>query len=387
METLEELKQYEQLLMKFSKVHIPKEEKTFMGICQYPGSRFEEICSRILAFYFNPREEHGFRDLWFRALNQCVGQEGEYCKSEDIKIFLEEHTYCVEECYNKKIDIIIEADNTVYVIENKIGAPLYNDLSVYSKHIEKKYEKNNPNKIKIVLTAHALGPDEKQKSKDNGFTEVSYKTLFEKVNAISGDYISGSNLNQVVFMFDFMKTLNNKMNFMENKERAEFFSRNKESVEKMIEQYQKWRQEILKQQSDAIAVLCSKIREKTQDNSWWLYQNWDLGIIFNDRTDKKIGIESSFNEVGDNPLAVFKIYITTWGNHAQSLICWKPYKDAVMKKYNSCHLDEGDSEGGNGRVYLHVAEIEGNKTDDIISKLSECYIFLKDLADEAKKSV
>lgn len=140
-----EIKDYQKLLEDFSKVHIPKEEKTFMGICQYPGSRFEEICSRILAFYFKPREEHGFRDLWFRALNQCVEQEGEYCKSEDIKIILEEHTYCVEECYNKKIDIIIEADNTVYVIENKIGAPLYNDLSVYSKHIEK-------NTRRIILT-------------------------------------------------------------------------------------------------------------------------------------------------------------------------------------------------------------------------------------------
>ena len=73
----------------------------------------------------------------------------------------------------KKIDIIIEADNTVYAIENKIGAQLYNDLSVYSKHLEKKYAKNNPNKIKIVLTAHSLSPDDKQKASKCGFEEIS----------------------------------------------------------------------------------------------------------------------------------------------------------------------------------------------------------------------
>ena len=42
-----EVENFKNLLEDFSKVHIPKKEKTFMGICQYPGSRFEEICSRI----------------------------------------------------------------------------------------------------------------------------------------------------------------------------------------------------------------------------------------------------------------------------------------------------------------------------------------------------
>ena len=70
----EELAIYEKLLIDFLKIHIPKSEKTYMGICQYPGSRFEEICSRILAYFFNNREEHSLRDLWFRALNSCIKQ-------------------------------------------------------------------------------------------------------------------------------------------------------------------------------------------------------------------------------------------------------------------------------------------------------------------------
>ena len=130
----EELANYKSLLADFLKIHIPKSEKTYMGICQYPGSRFEEICSRVLAYFFNPKEEHGLRDLWFRALNLCIKQEGECCPPRNI--LLEERTYNVEGNENKRIDIIIETYSTVYVIENKIGASLYNNLDVYSKHVK-----------------------------------------------------------------------------------------------------------------------------------------------------------------------------------------------------------------------------------------------------------
>ena len=381
----QDLDVFKKLLADFSKIHIPEEEKTFMGICQYPGSRFEEICSRILAFYFNPNEKHGFRHLWFYALNLCV-ENVEGCNiSHDIKIRLEEYTDYSEE-KNKRIDIIIETDDTVYAIENKIGASLYNNLAIYAQHIDNRDDYKGKKKVKIVLTAHTLGPDEKQKAKDNGFTEVSYKTLFEKVNTLSGDYIASCNLNQVAFMFDFMKTLNNKMNFMENKERAEFFSRNKESVEKMIDQYQKWRQEVLKQQSDEITVLCQKINDeidkekKEKKAKWWTYQGWDLLVIFNEGTDKKIGIESWYVEEGQDALAKFCIYITTWNvPGATGKQCWSHYNDAITKKYDGSNIEIKD----NNRVYLLIKEFKKEEFSDIIKTLNDCYDFLNELAEKA----
>lgn len=56
-----------------------------------------------------------------------------------------------------------------------------------------------------------------------------------------------------------------------------------------------------------------------------------------------------------------------------------------MEKYSDCYLDEGETEGGNGRVYLHIAEIDGSNYDEIIEKLSECYTLLKSLADKVTK--
>ena len=382
-----EVENFKKILEDFSKVHIPKKEKTFMGICQYPGSRFEEICSRILAFYFNPNEEHGFRDLWFRALNQCIKKDGEYCKPKNISLILEEYTYCAEDSENKRIDIIIEADDTVYAIENKIGASLYNNLSAYSEHIEKKYVNNYPNKKKIVLTAHSLSQFDKQKAVECGFDEISYKSLFEQVNAIWGEYIADSNVQQLTFMIDFMKTLNNKMNFMENKERAAFFYKHQKDVDNLIYQYEEWKKEILSSQSENISELHNRIKEETGDNSWWIWSGWDLGISFNNGTDKRIGIESSFKENENGVCAEFRIFITTWkvGN-ASALQCWLPYKDAVMNKYEGRYLDES-KENKDNRVYLRVAEIDGNKTDDIIKELFECYTFLKGLADSKNRGL
>lgn len=383
-----EAKEYKKLLEDFSKIHIPPKEKTFMGICQYPASRFEEICSRVLAFYFNPNEEHGFRDLWFRALNQCIKQEGEYCKPKNIRLSLEEPTKCAESYENKRIDIIIEADNTVYAIENKIGAQLYNDLNVYSDHIKKKYKENYSNKKAIVLTAHSLSPNEKQKASQCGFEEISYKVLFEQVNSILGDYIVDSNVKQLTFMVDFMKTLNNKMNFMENKELSKFFFEHRQEVDNLICHYNEWRNDITKQQAEAISILYNKIKEKTGDNRWWIWSGWDLGISFNDNTNKRIGIEASYKEENNNPCAKFRIFITTWNvKGASASQCWEPYETAFKnaENYKDCHLDKG-TENENNRVYLHVAEIDGDKTDEIIEKLSDCYTHLKGLADKVAKA-
>lgn len=382
------IKLKEQLIKDFSKIYIPKKEKCFMDICQYPGSRYEEICSRILVFYFNPNEEHCFRDLWFRALNKCVKQKtvGEYSKPYDISFALEERTGMVKGYENNRVDILIETGDTVYCIENKIGAQLYNNLKAYSEHLRNKYPTRNH--IKIVLTAHNLNVTEKRIASDSGFEEISYKTLFEEVKSLLGDYIANGDVRHLTFMVDFMKTLNNKMNFMENTELSEFFFKNKTQVDTLISEYNNWKSQNLQCQIHSIANLCNSVRVETKDESWWIYQGWDLGICFNDGTDKKIGIESSYtcDETGDeSPLAHFRIYITTWGNKQQSLKSWGYYENEIMQNDNfkNCFLDKCNSD--NERVYLHVANIDGNddgSEDSILSELSKCYTFLKELANK-----
>lgn len=156
----------------------------------------------------------------------------------------------------------------------------------------------------------------------------------------------------------------------------------------------KYRDEYFSQHS-AIKIIKEKLHEKYfgDNNVWHIWHGWDLNTSFNDNTDRKIGIESNFEEYDGNACAKFKIYITTWGNHEESVNSWNIYDNEIKEKYNDCYWDNGESVGGNGRVYLHVTKkkgidgfntdgIDGSNTDEIISKWSECYTFLKDLTKE-----
>ena len=58
----------ELLLNEVNKIYnkIPIKEKTFMEISGYPY--YENVCSNILAFYLNPKEEHKLGSLLINSL-------------------------------------------------------------------------------------------------------------------------------------------------------------------------------------------------------------------------------------------------------------------------------------------------------------------------------
>lgn len=49
---------------------IPKKEKTFMEVSGYP--HYENVCSNILSFYFNPNEEHRLNDIVLKSLLSTI---------------------------------------------------------------------------------------------------------------------------------------------------------------------------------------------------------------------------------------------------------------------------------------------------------------------------
>lgn len=369
------LETYSELLRKFAK--LPKEEKemTFLELCHYPGERFEEICSRILEFFFQPNNKHGFRDLWFKSLSRLIN-----CKCEDsyeMKVRTEEFTTGSDQEKGKKIDIVLETPTMVIAIENKIGADLYNPLDIYKEHIEKTYSKQE--KIFIVLTAHRLSYEEQKKANDNGFIVVQYKKLFELVREKLGMYISLCDQKYLSFMLDFMKTVENRMNIMEVTELDSFFLKNKKDIESMLDYYNKWNSNLRKKQFDYLCQIKNSMTEKT-NGQWWTYQDWDLGVHFNNGTDFKIGIESEFKPTKDDPIGEFHIYITTW-----NIKCWQPYKHDILEKYpedDEHILDEGTNNPSR-RVYYHMPVIK--KTDkkdndyinEIAKSLEDYYLFIK----------
>jgi hypothetical protein len=371
------LETYSELLRKFAE--LPKEEKemTFLELCHYPGERFEEICSRILEFFFQPNNKHGFRDLWFKSLCKIIKID---CEDVfEMKTRTEEATSSSEKEKGKKIDIVLETPTLVIAIENKIGADLYNPLDIYKEHIDKGYSKLN--KKCIVLTAHRLSNEEQKKANENGFVVVLYKKLFDNVRELLGKYVSSCNPNFLSFMLDFMMTVEKRMNFMDNTELNRFFFDKKEEIESMLNSFGDWQRKLRDEQSCELNKIKDVITKKTKC-LWWIYQGWDLGVHFLDKTQYKIGIESEFEPTKDDPIGEFKIYITTW-----NIECWKWYKDSVLKKYPNCFLDEGTINTKN-RVYYHMPVIkrtdfrENDYINEIVKRLEEYFLFLK---QESKK--
>ena len=367
---------YNELLLKFSK--IPKEERemTFLELCHYPGERFEEICSRILEFFFQPNSKHGFHDLWFKALCHLLNLE--YEDLSEMYTRTEEYTYSAEQS-NKKIDIVLETHSMVVAIENKIGADLYNPLDSYQDHINKTYGHKI---IKlVVLTAHSLSSEEREKAKKYNFTIIEYKKLFKQVKEMLGSYISKCDQNYLSFMLDFIKTVENRMNIMGETRLDAFFIENKEELARLVNEFTDWEKRIRNVQSEPLTQIKNSITQKT-NNSWWIYQNWDLGVVFNDKTPYKIGIESEFKQTKDDPIGEFHIYLTTW-----NLSCWKPYEREVLSEYpiDENHiLDDGKNNKFN-RVYYHMPIIrkEDYKDDyiaEIVKRLEEYFLFLQKIS-------
>lgn len=397
------IEQWQKILDESSRYQI-EDNETFLDLCHYTGERFEEICSRVLAFFLNPNGKHGFSILWFNALCQTINDkyekqnnnkkiESEYFYYKfSMEITTEESTSYAD-ITNKRIDIVLKTPTLVIGIENKINAQLYNDLDQYKKHIQGKYDDKNINRIFVVLTARDLTNNESKKAKDNGFIVIKYGDLFNNVTSLLGKYVAKCNQKYLSFMLDFIQTVKNRANIMEETEMDKFFAKNKQAIDALNTKYNAWIENNNKKQVDKISELLEEINEKT-NATWWDYKGWDLGVQFKTESPNKylIGIESHFeydNDNNNNPLGIFRIYITTW-----KMACWEPYKNIEkLQNYpDITHKDIGELNGYN-RVYLHMRPIKLKDFNDnfdaykeeIIKKLKEYYDFLKEITDNIDK--
>lgn len=351
------VERFQTIVRDFSKIPQIDTEPTWLEICRYPQCRFEEICSRIIAFYFNPKAEHGMKDLWISAFLSAIGKPDWHDYRYNISVNTEEYAD------GKRIDITVVADDYVIAIENKITADLYNPLDIYKKHISKTYHDKKQILVvlsmKPILNTHSLT--------ENGFLRCSYSDLFKEVNSGIGNYISSANQKYLTYMIDFMKTINN-LNSASTKLEYDFFSNNRETIDGLINRYECYKAKIFSDQTEAIAQLKDTMNRLTGAN-WWTWENWDLGVTFNEN-GHRIGIESHFKEIGGNPIARFNVCITTWRKED-----WIPYREAVLNDFADCNpiVDESSSGRNSNRVFVWIyCNTDGN-LDVIANKLKEIY--------------
>lgn len=196
-----------------------KQEQTFMEIAGYP--HFENVCSNILQFYLQPSNEHGFGSLLLDSLFTLIN-ENVVINGQNIDVRREEST-----SEGKRIDLIIESDDFLLGIENKIFADAYNRFDKYAEHLNK-YLRKDRQVYKVLLSVF---PIDTSKVKLHGFKPITYQLLFEQVIANIGSYFLTGREPHTIFLRDFIQTIQNLQEATSMDEsRLLYFADNHESI-------------------------------------------------------------------------------------------------------------------------------------------------------------
>ena len=228
-----DLKQLSKMLKESSEIEIKSQAKTIFDVSGFP--HYENVLSNILAFFFDPTEEHRLKDLWIKSLLECYNAKSG--KNLPLGSFEEvEREHPTEE--NKRIDIFILFDNAVVVIENKVGAQPYNPFDLY--HNEAKKQAHGRIIAEILLS---LRTEEDQEKQGNySFINITYDRLIEQVKNNLGDYIIDANEKWLLFMKEVMNNIENlgaRDTVNMNNEWQRFLGENMDFISPFFENYKK----------------------------------------------------------------------------------------------------------------------------------------------------
>lgn len=201
-------------------------ESTFLEVSGFP--HYENVCSNILAFFFDPEKEHNFKECLLVSL-----QEKSNISFSNVSVYREVTTR-----YNKRIDIVIESDNDVIAIENKIYHSINNPFDEYNEYLTEKYKDKKIHK-------HILGLNLADNLNIEGFSQIDYLSFIERVKKNIGHYIPYANQKYLTMLFDFITTIENlsKGTTMELEE-LDFINENKNEIQDLNKLLDRFKQDM-----------------------------------------------------------------------------------------------------------------------------------------------
>lgn len=232
------IKKLQSQLDKIIKDGIPKpihSEKTFLDMAGI--TRKENKISNLLAFYFNPEEEHGFKYLFINAFIDCVKASKKYNNFKfDYLEFNINREYSITSKKNadnkERIDILIQSvsePKSSIIIENKIDASLdNNDLENYWEKIKTK------NKVGVVLSIKKVNLSDYPM-----FINILYKDFVKSINK---KVELNCSKKHHILLKDFLDNINKMTENKNTPEEIDFFLKNFNAIQKI----EKKRNHILK---------------------------------------------------------------------------------------------------------------------------------------------
>lgn len=225
---------YLRLLLEFQALPETPKARTFMEVSGYP--HYENVASNLLAFFFDPKEEHGLGDLLltsFISLSPEVDMPD--CKT-GIKVHPQYETIA-----GGFLDLLIEGESFVLGIENKIYHHLANDLADYGASIDG-FGRPQCSRIKAILS---LQPIREPETLVSGFVSHTYGQLWQAVRERMGRYIHTANPKWITYLIDFMETTTRLSGENKSiKEMDDFLIQHQELIEKLIAEKQRFQQRL-----------------------------------------------------------------------------------------------------------------------------------------------
>lgn len=237
------------LLLAFRALPATKSSRTLMEVAGYP--HYENVCSNILGFYFDPTAEHGMKDLLMSAFLRMADIR-EVPHLGKVSVTRELGTPG-----GKRIDLVIDCDVLTIGIENKIFHWEANDFEEYARLIGR-LGKGKEIVIKAVLGLHPVRESALLKG---GFVSYTYAQLWSHVRELLGHYISHADPKWVSYLVDFIETNNNLAGAnMELKKTDQFFIEHHAVIEQMFAE----RNAFLARLNQKVATLTTLLSEAAE---------------------------------------------------------------------------------------------------------------------------
>lgn len=235
---------------------IPETRKNFIEIAGYP--KRENVNSNLLAFYFDEKEEHGFKRLFLDSLLDIYERKLNNESWFKREVFETDFLVAREATTDKKgrIDLVLmekTEEETVIpswsiIIENKLFADLYNDLGDYWNST------NSEQKIGIVLSVNSENLTEKEH-----YVNILHKEFVAKIQSNLSRVYLESDDRHLLFLKEYISNINSyyeDKNEVQKMDKAlESFHKHKEEIGKLKEMDVK----LLKHVSDKVVNVFEKL--------------------------------------------------------------------------------------------------------------------------------
>lgn len=140
------------LLKEVKKHTFSPKETTFFSIEGVIG-RYEDATSDLLRFFMSSDEQHDLARVFLRAFFVCLQEDCRELRFERVNAQTR-----VQTSDRKFIDLLVLGHDWVLVIENKIGAQLYNPLTSYEEHAKRCFP-NRKAHLAILSPDGKMDPD------------------------------------------------------------------------------------------------------------------------------------------------------------------------------------------------------------------------------------